>query len=184
MAQTRERYIALLRGVNLGGAKKVAMADLRALIEELGYSEVRTILNSGNVVFSGAKATPDAVAEDIEAAIAARLRVKSRVTVLTAKQLAAIMRQNPLLEHAANPSRLHVAFLRDKSARTRLKPLTERDWTPDALAIGASAAYLWCPNGMSVSDLPTAVDKLLRDDVTVRTWGTVSKIAALAESDT
>lgn len=181
MAESGERYIALLRGVNVGRAKKVAMADLRALIEGLGYADVRTILNSGNVVFGGPTSSPDTVAQRIESALVEQLRLESRVTVITAKQLATIMQQNPLLAVGDNPSRLHVAFLRDKSARTRLKPLAEQDWSPDALAIGANAAYLWCPNGLSSSDLPIAVDKLLRDDVTVRTWGTVSKIAALAD---
>jgi uncharacterized protein (DUF1697 family) len=182
MTGSGERYVALLRGVNVGRAKKVAMADLRALIEGLGYADVRTILNSGNVVFGGSKSSPDAVAQQIESALEEQLRLKSRVTVITAKQLETIMQQNPLLDAGDNPSRLHVAFLRDKSARTRLQPLTEQDWGPDALAIGANAAYLWCPNGMTNSDLPLAVDKLLRDDVTVRTWGTVSKIAALVNN--
>lgn len=176
--RTQERYVALLRGVNVGGAKKIAMAELRTLVEDLGFTDVHTILNSGNVVFSGAKTHPRDLAERVEAAITKRLGFSSRVTVLTAEQLVAIMQLNPLLEFAANASRLHVAFLRDMSARARLQPLAAQDWSPDALKIGAAAAYMWCPNGVSTSALPAAVDKLLRDDVTVRTWGTVSKIAA------
>jgi uncharacterized protein (DUF1697 family) len=144
-----ERQIAVLRGINLGRAKRVAMADLRALLGELGYRGVRTLRNSGNVVFDGEET--ENAAERIQKAVAARLGVSSRVVVLVASELAAVVRDNPLLDMAGNPSRLQVVFLYEPADRARLEPLLEQDWSPEALALGARVAYLWCPNGLSKS---------------------------------
>lgn len=176
------RYAALLRGVNLGGAKKVAMADLRDLMEDLGFTEVRTLLNSGNIVFSARRQAADALASRIEKAIASKLKVSTSTTVLTAMDVDEIIRGNPLREHADNPSRLHVAFLRDPTVAKRLESIAAEDWTPDILVVGRRAAYMWLPNGMATSRLPLAVDKLLRNDVTVRTWGTVGRIVSCLEN--
>jgi len=180
---TRRRYTALLRGVNVGGGKKIAMADLRAAIERLGYEDVRTLLNSGNVVFSARDRSLQKIAAALEKTILSDLGVSTRVTVLDANEFAQIMEENPLLEYADNPSRLHVAFFRDPTAGERLAAIAGEARPPDILAIGTRAGYLWLPNGMSASKLPLAIDKLLRDDVTVRTWGTVIKIRALLDAE-
>src|SRR5262245_44497169 len=105
------RQVALLRGINVGRAKRVAMADLRALVEGLGYTDVRTLLNSGNVVFTAARGTPAQAAARIEKALTADLGVSARVTVLTAQELADAVAENPLLKVADNDSRLLVAVL-------------------------------------------------------------------------
>lgn len=174
--------MALLRGINVGTAKRVAMADLRALVEDLGYGDVRTVLNSGNVVFSA----PDAAAVDadagIQAAVAERLGVSCRVVVLTAAELAAVVADNPLLPVADNPSRLFVAVLADPAERALLGPLAEQDWAPEVLAVGTRAAYLWCPGGMAVSRLADAVGRVLGDGVTTRNWATMAKLRALTDA--
>ncbi|HZY85403.1 MAG TPA: DUF1697 domain-containing protein [Gemmataceae bacterium] len=170
------RQIALLRGINVGRAKRVAMADLRALVEGLGYRDVRTLLNSGNVVFTGPRAT----AARIEKALAAGLGVSSRVTVLTAEDLAAAVAECPLLEVADDPSRLLVAFLRDPADRPKVEPLAKQDWAPEALAVGTRVAYLWCPQGMLDGRLAEAVGRALGEAVTTRNWATVLKLHALA----
>ncbi len=95
--------VALLRGINVGKAKRVAMADLRALLEGLGYAAVRTLLNSGNVVFA-AEDSPSDAARRIERAIQEKLTVTSRVMVVTAADLAVIARNNSLQDAADNPS--------------------------------------------------------------------------------
>lgn len=178
---TAGRQVALLRGINVGRAKRVAMADLRALVEGLGYGDVRTLLNSGNVVFTASGVAPGAAAARIEGALAARVGVSSRVTVLTAAELAAAIEENPLLEVADNPSRLLVAFLANAEDR-RLKPLEKQDWSPEALALGPRVAYIWCPEGILASRLLEAVGRALGDGVTTRNWATVTKLQALAES--
>jgi uncharacterized protein (DUF1697 family) len=177
-----DRLIALLRGINVGRAKRVAMADLRALVESLGYGEVRTLLNSGNVVFTAPQPNPPEAAERIERALAARLGVSSRITVLTAAELAAVVAGNPLLDSASDPSRLLVSVLNNPADRAKLEPLAAQDWAPEILALGTRVAYVWCPEGILASRLPEAVGRALGDAVTTRNWATVLKLHALAAS--
>ncbi|HEX8272791.1 MAG TPA: DUF1697 domain-containing protein [Longimicrobiaceae bacterium] len=179
MTAGRDMQVALLRGINVGRAKRVAMADLRALVEELGYGGVRTLLNSGNVVYSAPGAAPDEAAARIEEAIAARLGITSRVIVLTAAEVAAAVAGNPLGDVADNPSRLFVAVLRDPADRARLEPLAGRDWGREVLALGPRVAYLWCPDGSMGSRLPEEVGRVLGDRVTTRNWATLTRLHAL-----
>lgn len=177
----KDRRAALLRGINVGRAKRVAMADLRAVVEGLGYQDVRTLLNSGNVVFTvPAKAKGDAGAR-IEEAIVNRLGVSSRVTVITAAELAAVIDDNPLLEATTEPSRFLVAFLNNPADRKRLASIAAQDWAPEAFATGARVAYFWCPAGQLESPLAEAVNRELRDAATTRNWATVTKLQALVE---
>lgn len=175
------KHIALIRGINVGRAKRVAMADLRAIVEGLGYHDVRTLLNSGNVVFTVPASARKGPAARIEAAMTARLGISARVTVLTAAQLAAVVGDNPLGKIAGDPSRLFVTVLTDPADRKRLLPLARQDWKPDVLAVGARAAYLWCPRGMMDSPLAATVTRLLGDEATTRNWATVTKLLALVE---
>jgi uncharacterized protein (DUF1697 family) len=172
------RHVALLRGINVGRAKRVAMADLRALVEGLGYGDVRTLLNSGNVVFTTGVA-PRTAAARIEKVLAAQLGVASRVTVFTAREIAAAVTENPLLDVADNPSRLLIVFLRDPGDRPRLAPLMKQKWNSDALALGPRVAYMWCANGILESRLAEAVARVLGDAGTARNWSTLLKLHAL-----
>lgn len=174
------RRIALIRGINVGRAKRVAMADLRAVIGDLGYRDVRTLLNSGNIVFDLAKPARADAAPAIEKAIAARLGVSARVTVLTAAELAAAVVENPLHEVAGDPSRLLVTVLANPADRRRLEPLAAQQWAPEALALGTRVAYLWCAEGIMASRLAEAVGRLLGDGATSRNWATMTKLHALA----
>lgn len=178
MAQSKVK-VALLRGINVGRAKRVAMADLRGLVEDLGYGDVRTFLNTGNVVFTSSDGAAKA-ARRIEEGMTEHLGVSARVTVLTAAELDAAVDGNPLLEIADDPSRLLVAFLADPADRSRLEPLTEEDWAPESLGLGERVAYLWCPDGVLASRLPEAVGQALGDAVTTRNWRTVKKLNGLA----
>lgn len=175
-----ERFVALIRGINVGKAKRVAMADLRALVEGLGYAGVRTLLNSGNVVFAGPGKTGKAAAA-IEKGMTGRLGVSARVLVITARDLDRVVQENPLWEEVNNASRFLVAFFREPTDRERLLPLEKEDWTPEKLAVGSRAAYLWCPEGSLASRALEAVGRILGDAVTTRNWNTVVKLQALAE---
>ena len=156
------------------------MADLRALITELGYADVRTLLNSGNVVFSGRSASAQDAAVRIQDALARKLAVKVRVLVVTAAELSLVIAENTLLQVADNPSRLLVAVLSDPSHRSKLLPLLKKNWGKDALGIGSRAAYLWCSEGVIASELNAAVNRALGEAVTSRNWATILKLRALA----
>lgn len=176
------RYVALIRGINVGRAKRVAMADLRAMVEKLGYGDVRTLLNSGNVVFSAPSSDRRNPARRIEDAMPGQLGVSARVTVLSAEELAAVVAENPLGKVADDPSRLLVTVLTDPADRKGLLPLARKPWSPEALGVGTRAAYVWCPKSMLESPLFAAVTKLVGDGATTRNWATITKLHALVQS--
>lgn len=178
-AVSEPTMVALIRGINVGRAKRVAMADLRALVGDLGYGDVRTLLNSGNAVFTARRGAADDAAARIESAMTKRLGVSARVTVLTAAELAAIVARPPLRGIADNPSRLLVTVLTRPADRSRLAPLAKQDWAPEAMALGARVAYLWCPEGVLASRLAEAIGRLLGDGATTRNWATMTKLHAL-----
>ncbi len=175
-----QTHVALLRGINVGRAKRVSMADLRSLVEGLGYGNARTLLNSGNVVFNVPAVARGDAATRIEDAMTQRLGVSARVTVLPATELATIVAKNPHGKIATDPSRFLVAVLKDPADRKRLVPLTRQDWGREALGLGPRVAYLWCAGGILESPLLASVSRLLGDGVTTRNWATLTKLAALA----
>jgi uncharacterized protein (DUF1697 family) len=170
--------IALLRGINVGRAKRVAMADLRSLIEGLGFLDVRTLLNSGNVVFQTARPSPTKVASAIEAAIQKRFEFSVPVVVLTARDLHSIVAENPLAQAADDPSKFLIAFVGKGAVLAKARPLLDVVWAPEAVAIGRMAAYLWCARGIIDSNLIKAFSRVTADAATTRNWGTVLKLQA------
>ena len=174
-----DRRVALLRGINVGTAKRIAMADLRQVFEDLGYRDVRTLLNSGNVVFTVDESSGGAEGTRIERVIADRLGVTTRVTVLNRKEVAAAVEENPLTSVADDPSRLLVVAFRDAGAVAQVKPLLRERWTPEAMALGRRVAYLWCAEGILDSRVWTAVNRAVGDGGTARNIATMTKILAL-----
>jgi len=179
MAQIENsQQVALLRGINVGRAKRVAMADLRKLLGDLGFAHVRTVLNSGNVVYDGGKVAPAEAAARIEEALVLKLGVAARVTVLSASQFAELVEQNTLAP-AADAARLLTLVLNNPADVQRLAPLLQQSWQPEALALGRWAAYAWCPDGVLASKVVAALGVLLGDGVTSRNWATMQKLHAL-----
>jgi len=175
------RHVAFLRGINVGKAKRVAMADLRTLLESMGYQDVATLLNSGNIVFTAPPKLKGDHAARIEKGIAAKLGVQSKVTVLTAQELAEVVKGNPHLKVGHDHSRLLVAFLAESADRAALKAIAAKAWEPGAFAVTRRAAYLWCPEGILDSPLAVQFGKVLKDQQTSRNWATVLKITALCK---
>jgi uncharacterized protein (DUF1697 family) len=173
-------YVALLRGINVGKAKRVAMADLRAAIESLGYGDVRTLLNSGNAVFTSRRTLKKTAAEELRAVLVKQTGVSSRFTLRSAEELQAIVDANPLLEVATDHTRLFAAFVTDSGGMKLVQPVAAQSWKPEAVALGPAVAYVWCPNGLLESKASVALGKALGDGVTVRNWATVMKIFAMS----
>lgn len=173
------RSIALFRGINVGRAKRVSMADLRSMFEDLGSTNVQTVLASGNVVFTPPPGSDHSFSSAIEDELLSTAGFHARVTILTSSDLVRIVEENPLVEMADNFSRLLVAVLNDPADLALLAPLLEHDWSPDALSLAGRAAYLWCPDGVLESRLPDAVGRLVGDRVTTRNWSTILKLAGM-----
>ena len=161
-------YVALLRGINVGTAKRISMTDLRALIEDLGYGDVRTLLNSGNVVFTADIDSAAKAASAIEKALSQKLGVSSKVTVISGNDLATVIKENPLLDIATNPSLLLVSIITNQTDISKVKPLAKKDWGKESLAIGKRAAYLWCPLGSLKGELWPTVNRTLGQSATSR----------------
>ncbi|UOD31292.1 DUF1697 domain-containing protein [Massilia violaceinigra] len=174
-----QRCIALLRGMNVGRAKRIAMADLRQLVGELGCTDVRTLLNSGNVVFSLPVRARAKIAARIQDAMVLKLGVVSRVIVLGSDELERVIAANPLLAVATDHARLLVFVFSDPDAPALLAPLAASDWGLEVLSVGEHAAYLWCPAGVLDSKAMAAMTRLLGDGLTSRNWNTLCKLRSL-----
>jgi uncharacterized protein (DUF1697 family) len=168
------RLVALLRGINLGAKRRVPMADLRALMGELGYEDVRTVLQSGNVVFTGAKGSAQA---KLEAALADRFGFEVDVVLRTVDELAAVVEHDPFGGEADDLKRYFVVFLPGKPDAARLAELEAEDWSPDRFAAHGSELYAWCPGGMQGSRLMKALGKPgIGATATFRNMSTVKKL--------
>ena len=174
-----DRRVALLRGINVGTAKRIAMADLRHVFEDLGYRDVRTLLNSGNVVFTVDKESGGADGARLEKVIADRLGVSARVIVLNRKEVAAAVEENPFTSVADDPSRLLVVAFRDAGAVAQIRPLLKERWKPEAIALGKRVAYLWCAEGIVDSRVWAAVNRAVGDGGKARNIATMTKLLAL-----
>ncbi|PWF49169.1 DUF1697 domain-containing protein [Massilia glaciei] len=172
------QYIALLRGINVGKAKRVAMLELRALMEELGHTAVSTVLNSGNVVFNAARTNSAEAAAAIEKAIESHFKFPVPVIVITARELHTAIAENPFPEAAATPSQYLVAFAAAEAPLVKARELLAQSWTPDALAFGDKTAYLWCAGGILASALAQAFTRAAGAAITTRNWATVLKLQA------
>lgn len=174
------RHVLLLRGVNVGGHKKVPMAELRRMLDAIGHTNVRTLLNSGNAVFDVARATPVAkLTSTIASAIETTFGFSARPFVLTASDLDEAVTENTLASACDNPSRLMVAYFGAAADRDTVAPLARQRWGDEALAVGSHAAYVWCPHSILESPAFEAVGRALGTSCTTRNWATTLKIQAI-----
>ena len=172
-------FVVLLRGVNVGRANRLAMADFAALLASLGCTGARTLLNSGNAVCSGPAGAPGALAHRIQQALHDQLGVEAATVVLTARQWQAACAHQPWAGEALDPSRLLLAFGADAAALASLAPLAGLVAPPERFHLGAEAAYLWCPGGVLASRAGKALLGRAGRLVTSRNWATVLKLQAL-----
>ena len=176
------RQIALLRGINVGGHKKVPMARLRELMEALGFRDVRTYVQSGNVVFTGPDAPADAVAQQLEQEIAATFGFDVSVVVRSRDELADVVAADPLRDVATDPARHLVVFRDSEIDLERLPAMDPADFAPEAFHVRGRELYVWAPEGVRDSRLLKALsEQRLGGTATARNWRTVEKLLALAD---
>jgi uncharacterized protein (DUF1697 family) len=177
------RFVALLRGVNVGGAKKVPMADWRALLAEMGATNVRTLLNSGNAVFdmTGAQLAT-ALAKRIATAMRERFGFDVPVIVLGASTLSSIIRACPLEFPEADHPRVLGVFVQERDALAALRSVEPKVAPGEQFHIGPDAAYLHCAGGILKSIAATALLAAAgKQLITTRNWATVLKIEAACD---
>lgn len=178
-------YVALLRGINVGGNTKVPMQTLRELLAGLGCTDVRTHLQSGNAVFGHPRADPAELATALEARITEELGLTIRCLVRDGADLRRVVELNPFDMDGINPSRFLVTFLSGPPEPERLTRIDAAAYAPEEFRLADPKApteiYLHLPDGVHKSRLaPLFTDKKLGVTATARNWNTVLKLAAMA----
>jgi uncharacterized protein (DUF1697 family) len=175
-------FIALLRGINLGPRNKIAMADLRELLEGLGHGDVRTHILSGNAIFTSTRRSPARIATDIERAIEERFGLDIAVLVRTRDELAAAIDANPFPGAKGEPSHCFALFLSENPDRGKLDAIDPATYKPDEFRLGDRVIYTWLPNGLQGSKVFAVLsDKRLGVTTTNRSWNTTTKLLELAD---
>lgn len=169
----------LLRGVNVGKGNRVPMAEFRTALEELGHGSVRTLLNSGNAVFSSTENSTSQLANGIANVVEARFGVVTPVIVKSAAELDAIVKNNPFPPPEAAHSRFLVAFAMDTNRLHELAALSSLVQPDERFSVTEHAAYLHCPGGLLESKVGKAIVGRAGRSITTRNWATVLKLSAL-----
>ena len=175
-------YLALLRGINLGSVNKVSMPELRTLFESLGHSDVRTYVQSGNVVFEASSSASKKLAREIEEAIERTFGLAIPAVLRTRAQLQRVAVNNPFMSEGVKPTFLHVMFLAETPSSTAVRALDPDRSPPDKFAVKGREIYLCFPRGSGRSKLTIDYfEKKLGTRATGRNWNTVTKVLALMD---
>lgn len=176
-------YVALLRGVNVGPHKRMKMEALRKSFEALGFERVKTYIQSGNVVFKAAKASPSALGKRVEGRIVEDFGFSASVIVRSGDELGQTIAGNPFLkQRGIDPEMFHVTFLSEGPAASAVKKLAEYTIAPDQSRCVGSAIYLYLPNGFSKSSLfRVPWEKALGVVTTTRNWRTVNTLYQMCQ---
>lgn len=174
------RQIVLLRGINLGPKRRVAMADLRSLLDDAGFQDVRTYVQSGNIVLSS-EATSEQLARECERQISDRFGFDVDVIVRTGEELAEVVRRNPLAEVATNPKRYQVTFLAAEPDRDVVRTAAAVVADGERFVAIGRELYAWHPEGVARSKLSAKLaGGGLGVTATARNWTTVTTLLAMA----
>ena len=174
--------IALLRGINVSGQKKVIMAELRAMCEKMGFQKVKTYIQSGNIVFDTKETDTAKLATAIRNQILATFGYEVKVLVRSQAYFQEVLENNPFLTEAADIKCLYVAFLSAIPDPELVKKLEAIDYGSDAFRVIEDRLYLYYPNGAGRTKLTNnALERVLKIDATSRNWRSVNKIFELAE---
>jgi uncharacterized protein (DUF1697 family) len=178
------KYVALLRGINVGGNNVLPMKALAAMFESAGCRDVRTYIQSGNVVFSAPAAVVRKLSDAITKAIEKRFGFRVPVVIRTSEELARTIRENPFLKTGADEKAFHVYFLAALPETKSIAGLDPNRSTPDVFHVREREIYLHLPNGMGRSKLTNAYfDSRLATVSTARNWTTVRKLLAMMEAE-
>jgi uncharacterized protein (DUF1697 family) len=174
------QHITLLRGINIGSRNRIAMPTLRAALEDAGFGDVRTYLQSGNVVLSSS-ARADAVARKVHRVIANEFGLDIAVVIRTRAQLAKVVELNPLANVAKNPKRYQVSFLATKPSRAVVRRVEDAAAPKERVVVHGREIYAWHPGGAARSKLwALLAGQKLGVTATSRNWTTVTKLLELA----
>ena len=176
-------YIALFRGINVGGNSILPMKELVAVLEGLGVQDIKTYIQSGNVIFRSKAAGTAQLAGKIGAAIRKSHGFEPQVLLLDSAKLNKVIRENPYPEAEAVPNTLHVNFLAAIPPKPDLKALEKIRAESERFHLAGDVLYLHAPDGIGRSKLAAGMERLLGVPMTSRNWNTVHKLKAMIVED-
>ncbi|WP_189766258.1 DUF1697 domain-containing protein [Streptomyces xanthochromogenes] len=180
-------YAALLRGINVGGNRKVPMAELRSILEELGHGRVKTYLNSGNAVFTSASRDQDALAAELAAAIEKHFGFGVAVMVRSGRYLRSVLESCPFPAEELAGKQLHATFFAGPAVTAeRFASIDPAAYLPEEFRLGDQVLYLYAPGGLGTSQLGAALSRpgLLKGiDATSRNWNTVKALVEMTRDE-
>jgi uncharacterized protein (DUF1697 family) len=179
-----ETFITLLRGINVGGQKKIQMTDLKILYESLGFTNVQAYIQSGNVIFKTTNGISSSeISRKIQEKIIEKFGFEVPVIIRTAEEIGNLLNQNPFLnDDYVDQEKLHVTFLKRIPEKADISKILETNWLPDKLVFVNKEIYLFCPIGYGTTKLSnTFFEKKLKLAATTRNWKTVLKLSELLE---
>jgi uncharacterized protein (DUF1697 family) len=174
-------YIALFRGINVGGHNKLPMRELVLVLEELGLQNARTYIQSGNVVFSYEEEKVEALETKIAAAVARSHGFSPQVLILDAVDLEGAVAVNPYPEAENEPKTLHLFFLKAEPTDADMQKLLAKKTHGEDITLKEKVLYLFAPDGIGRSKVAAAVEKTLGVAATGRNWRTVTALSAMAK---
>lgn len=181
LATSRDTYLALLRGINVGGRNRLPMDELARSFEHAGCASVKTYIQSGNVVFVAAPSIALNARESVAAAVSAQLGTDIPIVLRSVADLARVVEENPFLAESQDPRTLHVGFLSDRPLPDRVLSLDPDRSPPDDFAVRGKEIYLRLPNGMSGTRFTASyVERVLATSATFRNWRTVENLLKIA----
>jgi uncharacterized protein (DUF1697 family) len=179
----KKTYITLLRGINVSGHKTILMDDLKVIFEKMDFEEVKTYIQSGNIVFKTRESFTDAeLVQRIQQSISACYNFYVPVVIRSREELEKILADNPFLkEKDINPDGLHVTFLSDSPRQSDREAISKYDFSPDRFCLVRNEAYLYCPQGYGNTKISNLFfENRLKVNATTRNWKTVIKLVELA----
>ncbi|TIV10216.1 MAG: DUF1697 domain-containing protein, partial [Mesorhizobium sp.] len=166
-------FVALFSGINVGGNRIVKMAELKAFFEGLGFTDVATYVQSGNVVFRAKKQDAAALTREIEAAFEKKWGFNSRIMVRDASWFERLVKDNPYPEVAGDPTKLHAYALEREPTAEETKRLADKCTGPERFEIKGDMLYLHAPDGLGKSVFANVIPRTLKVPGTARNWRSV-----------
>lgn len=176
-----DKKIAILRGINVGGKRIIRMADLKLLAEKLGWKEVKTYIQSGNLIFNASQENTE-LEHILENAILEKFGFEVPVIIRDAAEFQSFVKQNPFLDSAAAINQLHLTFLKTKPAKEDVTTILSHNYAPDKFAVHHKEVFICCTGKYHQSKLTNIFfEKQLKTGATTRNWKTVLQLIELSK---
>jgi len=176
-----KKFIALLRGINVSGQKKIKMSDLKLLIEDIGFHDVETYIQSGNVIFTSKERWNEKLKSKISSGIKRKFGFDVQIIILTPKEIESTIKNNPFIKKKKEIEKLYVTFLSDTPTKENVQKLNSTDYSPEEYLIDGNLIYLFLPNGAGKAKLSNNLfEHKLKVTGTTRNWKTITALSELA----